>query len=139
MPDIDAMLAPRALTSEEVASIIAHELIAYGLCHRAFTHAYIWDEQRCENDTRTAAESVLVDIGKSARESLDSWLLDMQVEGEPRFFNKSGLGKAVNSLLSAASSEFAKAESPAEVAALIDHIEHREPQLMGHLIEAAGR
>jgi hypothetical protein len=137
MPNLDSLIAPRALTSEELCSLIAPQLIAYGVANRAFTHAYLWDEERRDGATRVAIESVLVGIGRDAESSVNDWLSDMQVDGEPRFFNKAGLKKAIDALFVGAAQLFCKAEDADSLEQLIAKIEDRDPAVRALLIEMA--
>lgn len=139
MHKLDNILAPRALTSAEVASVISPQLIVSGLAHRAFTHAYVWDEQRREAPTRFAAESVLTAVEEDATASLNQWLGDMAADGDPRFFNKGGLKKSIDGLLNAAGRLFCMAEDAAQLETLIANLEGREPDTMDRLIDLAAR
>lgn len=114
MPNLDTILAPRALTSEELASVIVPQLIAYGLTSRAFTHGYVWDEEKRDGATRCSAESVQTSIIEDANASIRDWLADMQTDGDPRFFNGAGLRKAIEQLCSAASRMFCAVGSDLE-------------------------
>lgn len=139
MHKLDSILAPRALTSAEVASVISPQLIVSGLAHRAFTHAYVWDEERREGPTRFAAESVLTAVKEDANASLDQWLGDMTQDGEPRFFNKAGLTKSVEGLLGAAGRLFCMADDAKQLETLIANIEDREADTMDQLIDLAAQ
>lgn len=138
MPNLDAMIAPRALLAREIAEVIATELIIYALGHRAFTHARIWFEDETEDATRTAAESALESIADRAKESVLDWLGDCSSDGEPRFYQKHGLEKAVRQLCSAAASIACSCASEGAVNVFVRALEDREPDTIAHVIGVAG-
>lgn len=137
MPNLDTMIAPRALTSREVAEVAATELIIYALAHRAFTHARIWLEDETEDATRTAAELALASVAQRAEESVLDWLGDCSSDGEPRFFQKHGLGKAIRDLCSAAASIACKCEGEIGVNLFVRNLEDRDPDTIAHVIGVA--
>lgn len=123
MTNLDTMIAPRALLAREIAEVAAPQLIIYGVAHRAFTHASLWDGPDRDSATTSAAESVLGDIASAALTSVKQWLGDCQTDGEPRFYQQAGLTNAVSRLLAATGSYFsalADAKSVDDVVALIE-------------------
>lgn len=102
MPNLDTMIAPRALSTEEIASVLSPHLAVYGALHRAVTHAGIWTQEASDPVCFGVAEEALVDIVLAGTRSLHEWLEDMAADGEPRFYNKQGLKRAIDSLFAAA-------------------------------------
>lgn len=139
MADLNATLAPRALTADELASVIAPQLITYGVAKRAFTHASLWDGSGRDNGTTTAAEAALGTITGEALCSLDEWLGDMEQDGEPRFYRKQALKTAVQQLCDAAADYYLAQSDERGVDVITCRIEDREGTMMADLIRAAGR
>lgn len=138
MTKIDTIIAPRALTSTEVASVIVPELVAHALAHRAFTHGRLWLEDEHEDATRHAAEHLLDLNRKAALESVLDWAGDMQSGGEPRFYQKHGLEKAVGELCFAAATIACACNSETELNLFTRNLEDRDPDTLAHVIGVAG-
>lgn len=136
MSKIDAMVAPRALTSSEIASVIAPQLIAYGLAHRAFTHAGIWDADEYANVH--AAESVLHSTIADAESSMKQWLTDMQTDGTPRFYQAAGLKRAIEALCVVSGQVATTLSSPDDVVAFVELLIRRDRGTLESMITAAG-
>lgn len=134
MTKIDAMIAPRALLAEELASVVAPHLIAYGLANRAFTHANIWDA--ADDATIHAAEQVLADTVEAAERSMKEWLSDMQADGQPRFYQAAGLKKAISNLHLSAGRYF-NGLSDEVVSAAVTLLTDRHQQSLNLIIERA--
>lgn len=126
MNKIDAMIAPRALTSEELASVIAPQMVVYGLAHRALIHARCLQDGEADGATRQAAESMLESVVGDARASMADWLGDMQAEGDPRFFQKAGLERAISDLLGEAAQAFCRHPDEGDTQRLVADIECRQ-------------
>lgn len=137
MTKLDAMIAPRALTIREVAEVLSPHLISYGVSHRAFTFADLWDSS--DAGATSAAETAMVAIEQDAHRSLDQWLGDVQNDGEPRFFQKVGLRHAVKELLGAAGQYFAQQSAESGVKVLISQLEDRDEDVLLRLIDIASR
>lgn len=137
MPDLNAILAPRPLQLAEVASVIAPHMIVYGLAHRAFTHAYVWDEGKVDGATLHAAEEVLTDVIAAARSSLNDWLADMENDNEPRFYRKDGVAAAIRLLCEAAGAECAAIDNAADVTTWVQQVEDRESRSYESIIKRA--
>lgn len=97
---IAAMLAPRALTTRELAEVLIPHLITYGTVKRGITHSGLWGIE--DDAVLHSAEAALTSIICDAEVSVKSWLSDCQQDGEPRFYQAAGLTKAIARLCGAA-------------------------------------
>ena len=136
---IDAMLAPRALTATELASVTTPHLIAYAVAHRAFIFAGVMsDGANHEVATVHACEGALQGVVSDAMESVNQWLADMEGDGQPRFYRKASVKDAVEKLCSAAASMAVRQESAADLNTLLELLTDRDRGTTETLIALAG-
>lgn len=136
---LDALIAPRALTALEIASVIAPDAVIYATAHRAFIHTTVLsdgdDDLGQDGATRYTAETALTAISDRACESVSEWLADMDGDGEPRFYRKGSVAPAVREMLSNAAAEGMKCDTEAEfvkfLAALSDRTDRSLDCLVG--------
>lgn len=135
---IDALLAPRALTAMELASVATPHLIAYAVAHRAFIHTgTIVDGEARDTATVHACESALDGIVKDAVASVGEWLSDMEAEGEPRFYRKASIKDAVERLARALADMAVRQENAASLNTLLELISDRDRGMAQTLIAQA--
>jgi hypothetical protein len=139
MNRLDTMLAPRALTSREVAEVLSPHLIVYGIAHRAFIHAEtLQDDTRLEAAVVSASEEALAAIADAGLKSVGQWLSDMESDREPRFYRKGALADVVYALCREAAQAFCRREDEKQVALLADLITDRDRVTLEMLIRASG-
>lgn len=126
---IDAMIAPRALTALEIASVIAPDAVIYATAHRAFIHTTILSDGDGDlgqdGATRYTAETALTAIGDRAIESISEWLSDMDGDGEPRFYRKGAVAEAVRLMLGNVAAAGMKCENDREFGAFLADLTDR--------------
>jgi hypothetical protein len=128
------MIAPRALTVREVAQVIAPQLIAYGLIHRAATFGNAWD---AEPAATSAIESALESVREDAGRSLGEWLADVDNDGEPRFFRKTALVDVIRLLCASAAQVFCRQSAEDGVKVILSQLEDRDETLLNKIIADA--
>lgn len=137
MTDIDALIAPRALTALEIASVIAPDAVIYMTAHRAFIHATVLQDAEGdlggEGAIRFTAEQALSGITNRAIESLSEWLSDMERE-EPRFYRKGSVAGAVGIMLGRAAAEGMKVESEADFISLLADVNDRTDKALEMMV-----
>jgi hypothetical protein len=140
MNKLDAMIAPRALTSEELAQVVAPQLIVYGIAHRAFIHASVLQDGVPGMDAAVvgASESALQGVIDDALTSMGDWLADMESDGTPRFYRKGAVKDAVTALCHSAAGCFVRQSNEVDVATLAEAISDRDHKVLQMLIEGCG-
>lgn len=130
MSTLDSMIAPRALTALELASVAAPHILTYAVAHRAFTFASLWD---ADGATTSTAEHALDDIADAGVASVGEWLADCETDGEPRFYRKASVKPALVEMCRVAA-RIACGTGDGELAAFVTRLEERDPTLMEQLV-----
>lgn len=139
MSKIDAMIAPHALTSNEIVSVITPHIIAYAVAHRAYIMTGTLSDGSCHDAATThACEEALACVVDSALASLDEWLRDMERDGSPRFYRKVALRDAVQKICRAAAAWACEYQLWAEVDAFLGLLTDRDAVMTEGLISRAG-
>lgn len=138
---LDALIAPRALTALEIASVIAPDAVIYATAHRAFIHTTILsdgDEDLGQDGaTRFTAERAMTAIEDRACESVSEWLADMDGDGEPRFYRKGSVAEAIRTMLSNGAAAGMKCENDREFGAFLADLTDRTDRALDCLIGAS--
>lgn len=138
MTNLDAMIAPRALTAREIAEVAVPHLIAYGCAHRGFIHAgTIADGPDRDGSTVYACEEALASIVDNAVSSVGDWLTDCETDGQPRFYRKASVKVAMTALCAEVGRRFAALEDSQSVDRHVRLLEDRNGPTLDALVEAA--
>lgn len=139
MNKLDAMIAPRALTTIDIASVITPHMIAYAVAHRAYIRAgTMSDGSNHEVATVHACEGALQGVVDDAMRSLNEWLSDMEGDGQPRFYRKASLKDVVERLCRQAGHTATRQEAPGSLETYLELLTDRDRGTTETLIALAG-